>query len=205
MTIEALKERIPDFAKDVRLNLSSLASDETLGEQTKYGLLVATAIATRNAEVIAAIEAEAAGKLSPAALGRGEIRRRDHGDEQRLLPLRASGLEQGLRHDAGAAADERDRQSRSRQGRFRAVVARGLGDQRLRHAASTATRRCCCRPACRRRRSRPRSVLPRSSSRSRWRSRPARPASPSRRSKSNGITNTPSTRHGRVRPGHPRL
>ena len=69
MTIEALKERIPDFAKDVRLNLSSLASDETLDEQTKYGLLVATAIATRNVEVIAAIEAEAAGKLSPAALG----------------------------------------------------------------------------------------------------------------------------------------
>lgn len=68
MTIEALKERIPDFAKDVRLNLSSLASDETLGEQTKYGLLVATAIATRNAEVIAAIEAEASSKLSPAAL-----------------------------------------------------------------------------------------------------------------------------------------
>jgi alkyl hydroperoxide reductase subunit D len=68
MTIEVLKERIPDFAKDVRLNLSSLASDETLGEQTKYGLLVATAIATRNVEVIAAIEAEAAGKLSPAAL-----------------------------------------------------------------------------------------------------------------------------------------
>jgi alkyl hydroperoxide reductase subunit D len=69
MTIEVLKERIPDFAKDVRLNLSSLASDETLGEQTKYGLLVATAIATRNVEVIAAIEAEAAGKFSPAALG----------------------------------------------------------------------------------------------------------------------------------------
>jgi len=68
MTIEVLKERIPDFAKDVRLNLSSLASDETLGEQTKYGLLVATAIATRNVDVIAAIEAEAAGKLSPAAL-----------------------------------------------------------------------------------------------------------------------------------------
>lgn len=68
MTIDTLKDRIPDFAKDVRLNLTSMASDETLGEQTKYGLLVATAIATRNPDVVAAMEAEAAGKLSPAAL-----------------------------------------------------------------------------------------------------------------------------------------
>ena len=68
MSIETLKERIPEFAKDVRLNLTSMVSDETLGEQTKYGLLVATAIATRNPDVVAAIEAEAAAKLSPAAM-----------------------------------------------------------------------------------------------------------------------------------------
>lgn len=68
MTIELLKERIPEFAKDVRLNLTSMASDETLGEQTKYGLLLATAIATRHPDVVAAIAAEAAEKLSPAAI-----------------------------------------------------------------------------------------------------------------------------------------
>ena len=68
MSIETLKERIPEFAKDARLNLTSMVSDETLGEQTKYGLLVATAIATRNPDVVAAIEAEAAAKLSPAAM-----------------------------------------------------------------------------------------------------------------------------------------
>ena len=68
MSIETLKERIPEFAKDVRLNLTSMVSDETLGEQTKYGLLVATAIATRNPDLVAAIEAEAAAKLSPAAM-----------------------------------------------------------------------------------------------------------------------------------------
>jgi alkyl hydroperoxide reductase subunit D len=68
MTIDTLKERIPEFAKDVRLNLTSMVSDETLGEQTKYGLFVATAIATRNPDVVAAFEAEAAAKLSPAAM-----------------------------------------------------------------------------------------------------------------------------------------
>jgi alkyl hydroperoxide reductase subunit D len=67
MSIDALKQQIPDFAKDVRLNLASMAADETLGLQTKYGLFLAAAIATRNPALIAAMEAEAAEKLAPAA------------------------------------------------------------------------------------------------------------------------------------------
>lgn len=68
MSIDTLKSRIPDFAKDVRLNLSTMASDETLSPQQKYGLIVACAIASRNPDVRAALEAEAAQHLSPAAL-----------------------------------------------------------------------------------------------------------------------------------------
>lgn len=68
MSIEELKDSIPDFAKDVRLNLTSMASDDTLEPQTKYGLFLASAIATRNPAVISAMEAAAAGKLSPAAI-----------------------------------------------------------------------------------------------------------------------------------------
>lgn len=68
MSIDALKDRIPDFAKDVRLNLTSMASDETLGEQAKYGLFLACAITTRNPAVLAAMESVAAGHLSPAAM-----------------------------------------------------------------------------------------------------------------------------------------
>ncbi|WP_454631764.1 carboxymuconolactone decarboxylase family protein [Bradyrhizobium cenepequi] len=68
MSIEQLKELIPDFAKDVRLNLSSMAGDESLGEQTKYGLLLAAAVATRNPAVIAAFEQLAAEKLAPTAI-----------------------------------------------------------------------------------------------------------------------------------------
>lgn len=68
MSIEALKDRLPGFAKDVKLNLSSMAADETLGAQTKYGLLVAAAVATRNPDLIAAVDAEAANKIAPAAM-----------------------------------------------------------------------------------------------------------------------------------------
>jgi alkyl hydroperoxide reductase subunit D len=68
MSIDTLKDKIPDFAKDVRLNLGALTRDETLTEQQRYGLFLACAIATRNPEVISAFEAEAAGKLTPAAV-----------------------------------------------------------------------------------------------------------------------------------------
>ncbi len=68
MSFEGLTSRLPDFAKDVRLNVSSMARDETLAPQQKYGLFLAAALATRNAEVIAACEKEAAAHLSPAAM-----------------------------------------------------------------------------------------------------------------------------------------
>ena len=68
MSIAALKNRIPDFAKDVRLNLSAMAADETLPETRKYGLFVACGVTTRNREVSEALQAEAAGHLEPSAL-----------------------------------------------------------------------------------------------------------------------------------------
>jgi alkyl hydroperoxide reductase subunit D len=67
MSINALKQKLPPFAKDVSLNLSSIANDETFGVATKHGLLLAAAAATRNAEVLAAIAEEAGPHLSPEA------------------------------------------------------------------------------------------------------------------------------------------
>lgn len=68
MSIEALKDQIPAFAKDVKLNLSTLTREESLTPQQLYGLLVACGITTRNPTVASALEAEAAPHLSPAAL-----------------------------------------------------------------------------------------------------------------------------------------
>jgi len=67
VSVDSLRARLPDFCKDVRLNLSALVNEETLGPQTKWGLLLACAIATRNAEVRDAIGAEAAARLTPEA------------------------------------------------------------------------------------------------------------------------------------------
>jgi alkyl hydroperoxide reductase subunit D len=68
MSIDALKQQLPEFAKDVRLNLSGIVNDESLGEETKYGLLLACAIAARNPRVLEAIEGEANSHLSPKAI-----------------------------------------------------------------------------------------------------------------------------------------
>ncbi len=68
MSLEALKTRLPDYAKDLKLNLSSLAAETVLSEQQRAGTFVASAIAARHAETTAAILAEFAPRLSPEAL-----------------------------------------------------------------------------------------------------------------------------------------
>jgi alkyl hydroperoxide reductase subunit D len=68
MTIETLKERIPEYAKDIKLNLGSLANETSLSRQQLAGCFVASALASRNAEVTRDIVAEFGPQLSPEAL-----------------------------------------------------------------------------------------------------------------------------------------
>jgi alkyl hydroperoxide reductase subunit D len=66
--LEALKNRLPAFAKDAKLNLSSMLSDESLPVQQRYGTFLACAIATRNPDVMRAFENLARQHLSAQAL-----------------------------------------------------------------------------------------------------------------------------------------
>jgi len=65
MSIQTLKHRLPDYAKDLKLNLGSLAAETVLSDTLKAGTFVAAAFASRNPEVIAAINAEFGDKLAP--------------------------------------------------------------------------------------------------------------------------------------------
>lgn len=65
--MQTLKDRLPEYARDLKLNLGSLASEPTLGDARKAGVFIATAIASRNAEVIEAATAEFGNKLDAAA------------------------------------------------------------------------------------------------------------------------------------------
>jgi alkyl hydroperoxide reductase subunit D len=68
MSLEALKNRLPDYARDLKLNLSSLAAEPTLTEQQRAGSFIVSALAARNPEVTAAILAEFGPRLSATAL-----------------------------------------------------------------------------------------------------------------------------------------
>lgn len=68
MGLDALREIIPDYAKDIRLNIGTLASETALTEQQKWGTFLASALASRNPATIRAINDEIAGKLSPEAI-----------------------------------------------------------------------------------------------------------------------------------------
>ena len=68
MSLESIKGRLPATAKDLKLNLGGITRSEHLSERQLYGTLVATALATGNAELLAATEAEAASKLEASDL-----------------------------------------------------------------------------------------------------------------------------------------
>ena len=67
MSLKAFADTLPDYAKDIRLNVGSLLNDQTLGDQRKYGLLLACAHGSGYKPLVDAVEAEAEGKLSPEA------------------------------------------------------------------------------------------------------------------------------------------
>jgi alkyl hydroperoxide reductase subunit D len=67
MSLKAFADALPDYAKDIRLNLGSLLNDQQLGDQRKYGLLIACAHGSGHRPLVEAAEAEAEGKLSPEA------------------------------------------------------------------------------------------------------------------------------------------
>jgi lipoyl-dependent peroxiredoxin subunit D len=68
MSLEALKTAVPEYAKDLKLNLSSLARETNLDDQKKWGTFLASAHAVGVPAVIKAVEAEIADKLSPEAI-----------------------------------------------------------------------------------------------------------------------------------------
>jgi alkyl hydroperoxide reductase subunit D len=64
--MEELKNRLPEYAKDLRLNLSSLAAETVLDDTKKAGTFVAAAVASRNPQVLRAVMAEFGARLQPA-------------------------------------------------------------------------------------------------------------------------------------------
>src|ERR1700761_3207478 len=67
MSLKTFADALPDYARDLRLNVGSRVGDQTLADQRKDGLLLACAHGTGYKPIVEAAEAEAEGKLSPEA------------------------------------------------------------------------------------------------------------------------------------------
>ena len=67
MSLKDFAGTLPDFAKDLRLNVGSLLNEQHLPDQQKFGLLLTCAHATGYKPLVDVTEAEVAEKLSPEA------------------------------------------------------------------------------------------------------------------------------------------
>jgi alkyl hydroperoxide reductase subunit D len=68
MSLAQLKETLPDYARDLKLNLSAIGGASELSPRQMWGAALASALASRNAALIAAVAADAAPHLDEAAL-----------------------------------------------------------------------------------------------------------------------------------------
>ncbi len=103
MSLDALREVLPDYAKDLSLNLSSLANETVLNDQQKWGAFLASAYAVGERQTVAAVEAAAqaaglsedaqrAAKAAAAIMGMNNVYYRSlhllSNPEYRTLPAR---------------------------------------------------------------------------------------------------------------------
>jgi alkyl hydroperoxide reductase subunit D len=65
--LDELKEALPAYARDLKLNLGSVIGTSTLPEQLLWGTVLAVAIASRNDRVTTALAADARDHLSDTA------------------------------------------------------------------------------------------------------------------------------------------
>src|SRR3954468_8831956 len=64
MSLKQFAEALPDYAKDIRLNLGSILSDQLMGEERKLALLLSCAHGAGYKQLVEAAEAEVAAKAS---------------------------------------------------------------------------------------------------------------------------------------------
>jgi lipoyl-dependent peroxiredoxin subunit D len=73
MSIDVLKDRLPEYARDLKLNLSSLASEQLLSPQQKAGSFIAAALAANHAPTTQAVVDAFGPELTPEALNAAKI------------------------------------------------------------------------------------------------------------------------------------
>jgi lipoyl-dependent peroxiredoxin subunit D len=71
--LELLRPKIPESAKDIRLNLANVLEGSTLSDAQRWGVAVASAAAARNPLLCRAVLEDARSAIEKAAFGEGVI------------------------------------------------------------------------------------------------------------------------------------
>ncbi len=69
--LEAVRDSLPEFAKDIRLNLQAVLQESSLTDQQRWGVAVACAAAARNEQLRRAVIADALAAAGPEAVDDG--------------------------------------------------------------------------------------------------------------------------------------
>lgn len=69
--LDRVKERLPDYARDLRINLGAIASSTVLSPAQAWVVAVASAVTARNPELVAAIVDDAAAVVGPEVIDAG--------------------------------------------------------------------------------------------------------------------------------------
>ena len=115
MTIADYKQLLGDHGKDTKLNLSNLfgnVDSSGLTADQFYGTALSLVYAMDDKELIAAVEAEAEGKVEANVVSAAKNRRNSDGNEQYLLSLRSFMFRQAICQNASGLAYERNGKSR---------------------------------------------------------------------------------------------
>lgn len=66
--LDAIRDALPDVAKDIRLNLQAVLAESALTQEQRWGVAVATAAASRNSRLLAAVRADAEAAVGAAVV-----------------------------------------------------------------------------------------------------------------------------------------
>lgn len=69
--LEEIRNALPDFARDLKLNLQSVMAESSLSPAQRWGVAVASAAAARNPRLRAAVLADARAGVDPAVIEDG--------------------------------------------------------------------------------------------------------------------------------------
>ena len=115
MTLTELQDSLPDYARDLKLNLQTVLAQAELTPQQTWTVAMACALASRNAALSETIGAEAAQRLAPAQL---------HSAKAAFAIMGMNNIFYRFRHFVGKEG-YRERPARLRMGR----IARPLTDK----------------------------------------------------------------------------